>query len=376
MCKRLKPKGFFMRQLRQTMGMLLIIAFFVCCVQTDPQAAQATPTEAVSQSPAPTEPPIPTETPSPTPEPTAEQVFIETPAPTEVPTAIPTETPLPSAEPAPTPFSIVWMSDTQNLTRHYPEVFNSMRDWILNEQEAQNIVFMIHSGDVVDACTNAMWDNASIALIPVLYKIPGMIVSGNHDLGTKDPYAMFFNRPYAKMVQPEGQKYRDGESAYQTFTAGGDEFLVFGLGYGVRGPAEIDWIESVIEQHPDAVILFVMHYGLQPENRYSGQARELYENIVKKTPNAKLLLCGHYQGALRHEDVIDDDEDGNPDRTFYTLMFNVQDDAEQGLGFMRIMTFYPEDRRIEFRTYSPWLDKWEYPNVLPEDNTFTLENAY
>lgn len=334
--------------------------------------------EANVPKPVPTDIPttIPTEEPTPIPEPAFEQVMIETPVPTEAATPEPTEVPTPTPNPAPTPFSIVWMSDTQNLTRHYPEVFNSMRDWILNEKETLNIVFVIHTGDVVDACTNYMWDNASIALIPVLYEIPGMIASGNHDLGTQDPYSMFSNRPYAKMVQMEGQTYRDGESAYRTFTAGGDEFLVFGLGYGVHGTTTIDWIESVIEQHPDAVILFDMHYGLQPENRYSGQARELFLNIVQKTPRARLLLCGHHDGILRHEDQIDDDGDGVPDRTFYTLMFNVQDDVEHGLGFMRILTFYPEDRHIRIRTYSPWFDQWNYPNALPEENDFILENAY
>lgn len=341
---------------------------------------------ATAPTPVPTETPTaaPTAVPTAEPTPTFEQVAVMTPGPTETPTPEPTLEPTSGSAPAtpqqngpaPTPFSIVWMSDTQNLTRHYPEVFNGMRDWILNEQEAQNIVFFIHTGDVVDGCSQFMWDNASISLIPLLYRVPGMIVSGNHDVSAENKQRLFYERPYARMTQKEGQIYQDGECAYQIFTAGGDEFLVFGIGYRVNNANMWRWVSSAIEAHPDAVLLFVMHDGLQPENKYSGQAKELFKRIAEKTPNARLLLCGHNDGILRHEDWIDDDGDGETDRCFYTLMFNVQDDLEEGMGFMRILTFYPEDRHIAVRMYSPWYDQWNYPKALPEENDFILENAY
>ncbi len=344
------------------------------------------PTLTEASASVPTETPVPT----PTPEPTFEHVPIKTPEPTEEPTPEPTETPTPTPEPteeptpeptetpvpAPTPFSIVWMSDTQNLSRHYPEVFNCMRDWIVDERESQNIVFFIHTGDVVDGISQPMWNNASIALIPILHKVPGMIVSGNHDVGYDENQALFYERPYAIMTRKEGQYYNEGECAYQIFSAGGDEFLVFGFGYNVLGTGVWDWVNSTIQEHPDAVVLFAMHYGLQEDNRYSGQAKELFNRVVKQTPNARLLLCGHFDGALLHEDWIDDDGDVETDRCFYTMMFNVQDDREGGLGYMRILTFYPEDRHIEVRTYSPWYDQWGYPDFLPEDNSFILDNAY
>ena len=343
------------------------------CELSSPKEAAATPAPTV----------IPTEAPTaaPTPEPTFEQILLSTPEPTETPTLPDTPEPTPVVTPrengpAPTPFSIVWMSDTQNLARHYPDVFNCMRDWILRERETQNIVFVVHTGDVVDACSKFMWDNVSVALIPVFYQIPGMIVSGNHDIGSEGKQSLFYERPYAMMTRKEGQTFQNGACAYQTFTAGGDEFLVFGFGYGMNLPAIWDWVNSVIEEHPDAVLLFVMHYGLQQDNRLSGQAKALFTRVAEKAPNARLLLCGHHDGALLHEDRVDDDGDGETDRCFYTMMFNVQDDVEEGMGFMRILTFYPEDRHIEIKTYSPWYDRWEYSGFEPEENEFVLENAY
>ena len=332
-------------------------------------------------TPAPTA--VPTEAPTaePTPETVLEHVQLSTSEPTETPALPDTPEPTPVSTPRqngpePTPFSIVWMSDTQNLSRHYPEVFNGMRDWILNEQEAQNIVFFVHTGDVVDGCSQFMWDNASIALLPLLYRIPGMIVSGNHDISSEMKQKLFYERPYAMMTRKEGQFFQNGECAYQTFTAGGDEFLVFGLGYRMNSPNLWKWVSSAIKAQPDAVILFVTHEGLQQDNTYSGQTKELLKHIVRNTPGAKMLLCGHYDGILRHEEWIDDDKDGESDRCFYTLMFNVQDDVEEGLGYMRILTFYPADRHIEVKTYSPWFDRWDYPKAQPEENRFILENAY
>lgn len=349
------------------MILLLLVSFLILGCQAQPVEAEA-----------PTEEPTfePTEAPTEAPTPTFELVSVQTPEPTEIVTPEPTPAPTDTPAPMPTPFSIVWMSDTQNLSRHDPETLNGMRDWILQEREKQDIVFVIHTGDVVDGCSTAMWDNASVALVPLFYELPGMVVSGNHDISSANKQSLFYERPYARMTQKEGQIFKDGTCAYQTFTAGGDEFLVFGYGYGVHGREVWDWTDAVIAEHPNAVILFAMHYGLQGDNRYSGQARELFQYIAEKTPNARLLLCGHHAGILRHEDPVDDDGDGTADRTFYTLMFNVQDDLEEGTGFMRILTFYPEDRHIEVKLYSPYYDLWEYPKALPEENRFILENAY
>ena len=361
----------------------LLLLLLCACFRQGPAESQAPePTPAPSETPTPLPPATenvslsptktPAETPAPKPTETQEPTEIPTPEPTEVPTPEPTETPVP----IPTPFSIVWMSDTQNLSRDYPEVFFRMRDWILQEREALNIVYFVHTGDVVDACTEKMWANATEALMPILDTIPGMIASGNHDIGREEYQSFFYNRPYAKAVQKDGQKYNDGDAAYQLFTAGGDEFLIFGLGYAVRGPVERKWITDTMHAHPDAIVLYVMHYGLQEDNRYSGQARELFLDIVKDEPQARLLLCGHNAGSFVHLDRVDDDCDGTEERSYYTLMFNTQDDTENGLGFLRILTFDPADRSIRVSTYSPWYDSWTYSGFTDEENSFVLEDAF
>lgn len=352
-----------MQSVLKTVWIWLLIVLLLGCAAEAPAQETATPlTEPVSEEiVSRTREP---DTPIPTPEPT--------PVPTPEPTPEPTDTPVPK----PTPFSIVWMSDTQNLSRHNPDVFNKMRDWILEEKDARNIVFVAHTGDVVDGCSQFMWDNATDALMPVLDAIPAMIVSGNHDISKNMVYSAFSKRPYAKAVQKDGQTFDDGKAAYATFEAGGDTFLVFGIGYEVRGAKLKKWIRDVREQFPDAIALYVVHFGLQPNGRFSGQARELFDSVIHDDPKARLMLCGHHRGTLQREDFFDDDGDGEAERSFHTLMFNYQDDRTDGLGYLRILTFDPEARSIEISTYSPWFDRWGYVKAKEGEDAFVLTDAY
>ena len=298
-----------------------------------------------------------------------------TPSPTPVPTATPTPVPTatPSPTPVPTPFTIVWMSDTQHISRNNPEVFNCMRDWILNNRETENIQFVIHTGDVVDGYSTLMFENAANALVPVFEALPGMLVSGNHDVTKSGNHYYFVQQPYVKLVQKEGQTYKDGVAAYATFHACGTDFLVFGLGYGVSCPA---WMNEVIAQHPGYVVITAMHVGLQEDGRFFSQARTVFQEVMPNCPTFRLLLCGHMRGTLTRTDWFDDDKDGREERSVTSMMFNYQDDRVKGLGFLRLLRFDPLTRSIEVLTYSPWFDQWGYPKATEEENHFVLQNAW
>ena len=281
-----------------------------------------------------------TEQETPPPSVQAEATMPVTATPTAAPTPSPRKTsvPLPTPEPVPTPFSIVWMSDTQDLSRQYPEVMVSMRDWILRERKARNIVFVVHTGDVVDGISKTMWDNATDALLPLFEQVPSMVVSGNHDVGDPENHSFFLRREYAQAVRKEGQTFPYGDAAYALLEAGGDTFVIVGVGYNERGAKLRKWIESLNERYPDAVFLYVIHYGLLEDGRLSGPAGYLVHSVIRDNPRARLMLCGHHDGSLRHDEWFDDDGDGKAERLFTTLMFNYQDDGPAAFGYMRILT--------------------------------------
>lgn len=285
----------------------------------------------------------------------------------------PTPEAVPSPTPVPTPFTLVWISDTQNICREKSPVFDSMRDWILENREKENIQFVVHTGDVIDGFSPTMFENAANAMVPIFQALPGMIVSGNHDISKNGSQYYFVQRPYTQLVQKKGQTYRDGDAAYATFHAGGADFLVFGLGYEVKCT---DWMNEVIAQHPNHVVIAVIHKGLEKKGVFFVDARNIFQQVVPKCPTFRLLLCGHMRGTITQTDWFDDDGDGTPERSFTSMMFNYQDDTLNGLGFMRLLKFDPLTRNIEISTYSPWLDLWHYVRAEESDDHFILENAW
>ncbi len=295
-------------------------------------------------------------------------------------TPSPSPTPIPSLSPKPTctPFTIVWMSDTQIYSRIYPEVFLSISDWILNNREKENIQFVIHSGDVVDGLGPTMYENAARALVPIFEKLPGMIVCGNHDTAPNDYFYSFSHQPYALLVHEEGQtlSWNNGENVYAsyvTFHAADTDFLVFGIGYNM---VRINWMNEVIEKHPDHVVITVVHKGLQKTGAYTMETRPIFFEVMPQWPKFRLILCGHERGNLIRTDWFDDDHDDTPERSVTTMMYNYQDDWDAGLGFIRLLRFNPEDHSIEVSTYSPWYDQWGYSKVTDEENHFILTNAW
>lgn len=81
------------------------------------------------------------------------------------------------------------------------------------------------------------------------------------------------------------------------------------------------------------------------------------DELLAKNPNVRLVLCGHNRGDSLRTDEFDDDGDGTPDRTVYSLMYNPQGDKKEGYGYLRLLRFDPIARSIETYPYSPFLDK-------------------
>ena len=230
---------------------------------------------------------------------------------------------------------------------------------------------MAHTGDVVDGLSATMWGNAAAALVPIFEALPGMVVSGNHDVTPESQY--YFNiQPYAQLVQKEGQTYADG-AAYVTFRGCDTDFLVFGLGYGVNCTA---WMNEVIAQHPDHIVIVVMHRGVEEDGHFFPEAKNIFQDVMPKWPNFRLVLCGHMRGTCTRTDWFDDDGDGEKERSVTTMMFNYQDDRVNGLGFIRLLRFDPMTHSIDVLTYSPWFDRWGYSKATDEENHFSLENAW
>jgi hypothetical protein len=91
-------------------------------------------------------------------------------------------------------FSIIVLPDTQIYSKSFPSIFNAQTQWIVDNYDTWNIVYVAHTGDIVDNhYSTEEWRNASIAM-RILEEgvserfpdgIPYGIVPGNHDLQIK-----------------------------------------------------------------------------------------------------------------------------------------------------------------------------------------------
>ena len=70
-------------------------------------------------------------------------------------------------------FTIVVLPDTQFYSQSHSDIFDVQTQWIVNNIESMNIVFVTHLGDVVDSWGDLkQWDAANHSLSLLEGKVP------------------------------------------------------------------------------------------------------------------------------------------------------------------------------------------------------------
>ena len=351
---------------------LLTVLLLLGCTRQAPVAAAATPAATAEPTPAPTTAPTAapvhalTLTMAPTAAPTA------TPVPSPTPT--PTPTPTPSPTPVPTPFSLVLLPDTQALAYNQgnPDApaFPQLRDWIEGHRESDNILGILHTGDIVDnGFKEWEWENFQPLLESVRDGLFFLPVAGNHDIGVQaKSYSGYLARPFLNDY-PDEQKFEGGKMLYRVLHAGGEDVLLLGIGWDAfkTKPAE-QRIDQVLADHGGMPCILVTHGFLLSNGGYLSPL----EQLIAQRPAIRLVLCGHSRDYQTRAFDYDDDGDGATDRTVTAVMLNMQEKRDYAF---RLLTFDPLTHALTVTTYR--LDGTlapDLPGLGPI--TFTLENAY
>jgi predicted MPP superfamily phosphohydrolase len=282
------------------------------------------------------------------------------------------------------PATIVWMSDTQGYSRSYPEIFESMTNWIVDQQDALNIQYVLHTGDVVDNFDDMrQWENAKKALSALEDKVPLFVVAGNHDIHgitqEYDAYLELFGEKCFGSLPNFGGAYRSGRGRYDLVSIEGVPVIFmlvgYGMGYGVDDEA-MTWMNEILQEYSDRFAILCFHSYMDPNGSFSTDGGVLFENVVKENPNVGLVLCGHRHGVNHTAVQLDDNGDGTPDRTVYQMVADYQDESKSGGGYMGLLTFSRADRRIIVKTYSPYLDDYICNDDQKELELFMLPWDY
>lgn len=280
-------------------------------------------------------------------------------------------------------FSIAIIPDTQYNTKESQggsnALFESQIDWIIENRQRENIVYVIHLGDITDDGDSApeQWKNAS----KVLYKlerpqddlpegIPYGLAVGNHDqlpsqfaaTGATSLFNKYFGVDHFKERSYYGGHFGyDNDSHYDLFSAGGVDFIVIYIEYDAFDEQQEEmntWAASLLEKHGDRKAIVVTHYALflNPvagtnlggQAPFSKQAQRLYDKL-KAYKNLFMMAGGHV--GDNGEGYRQDTYNGSTVKSFLS---DYQSRPMGGNGLMRLMTFDVDADMIQVRTLSPY----------------------
>lgn len=297
-------------------------------------------------------------------------------------------------------FTLVVLPDTQGYAdvrhketqKHWPEIgdqrtcFFAQTEWIKKNRERRNIVMVAHVGDITQTDHDDEWKIADAAFKTIDHDVPYILCSGNHDMGysvqhgktcysRESRFSVFFkpsrftenplyDAHFGRNKKPHFREEGKIENYYLYLKAGGMKFLILALEFKPRDETLV-WANKVVSQHPDHRTIVVTHGYLTRKkgvrsvaDRYAVKGNSgtlIWEKFVSRHENIFLVLSGHAMENL----LTSKGKEGN-------IVHQVQADywywdvpeIKAGSGFLRMMTFRPDENTIEVQTYSPVLDQF------------------
>ena len=285
-------------------------------------------------------------------------------------------------------WTLVVLPDTQNYSTSYPGLLNLQTQWIADNKEKYNIVYVLQNGDVTNNNNEVEWERASRAFGRLDGVVPYAISPGNHDFGTSGstenrctlmndyfPPSRFAKWPTFGGVMDEGRT----ENSYHLFSIAGKDWLILCLEWGPRNKT-LEWAGQILRRFPNHKAIIMTHaYLYSDSTRYDWQKKEesqnwnphnysggvndgeeMWQKLVKKHENVFLVLNGH---------VLNDGlgflvSKGDYGNTVYQMLVNFQMKPLGGESWLRLIEFLPDGRTIQVKNYCPLYEKY---NTSPED---------
>lgn len=294
-------------------------------------------------------------------------------------------------------FTIIVMPDTQGYVQYNSrkEIFRAQTNWIIEHQQQENIIFVIHLGDIIQSysvpgTSEPEWEFAADCMNDLAEAgIPFGTVPGNHDYYSARDSAMYnqyFPLSGFEAMETFGGAFEENSSdnTWHSFRAGGISFLVFMLEFGSRDVV-LEWAGNIIEDHPGFAAISATHgyldyddHQLGPSDYHSpvngfgltdgNSGTGMWDKHFSKHKDNFMVLSGHTGSSDDGAGYLESENDAG--ELVYQLMSNYQYFPTDNLGYLRIMDFSPRDRNVTIRTYSPHLDL----SLTDSGNNFTIED--
>ena len=295
------------------------------------------------------------------------------------------------------PFSLVVLPDTQFYSQSYPNTFIAQTQWVVDNLTSRNIAFVSHLGDIVQSGESGTsrnqteWQRADAALdrldgnlaLQPDGLVPYSVVLGNHDYrvvsdktsGTTRYQEFFGPTRYAGRSWYLEDSSSPGAHA-QIFSGGGYRFLNLTLQFEPTD-ADLTWAQSIIERHPGMPTILNTHSYLNPSSRrrqasiqgnsggtpnQGNTGEQVFQKLVYLNPQIFLVMNGHFSGEYSQVST------NVAGQEVLELVVDYQSRQNGGDGWMRLMSFRPDDNRIDVQTYSPTRNEFE----IDSDSQFSF----
>ncbi len=271
-------------------------------------------------------------------------------------------------EASPYDFSIIQITDTQYLSM-YPEQFNALTNWIVDNAQQYNVKMVIHTGDIVeDGEDTDQWSVANEAIRQLLTNnIPYCWCAGNHDQIPFDDFdgTCLAGQYQAFDVTELRQKTYwvsdifDAKNTAVKFTFDNYQFLLI-EGENGGNSSVIAWMRNLIETNPYANVIVGTHDYIDDQGPTTSWGYE-FRAVLNQYPNVFMVVCGHNFGIETNSYHV---QVGNRTDIFWNRQ---EDDYGSGANSVRIYEFSLENKRVDAFTNQIWNSTW-----LTGDNEFSL----
>lgn len=309
-------------------------------------------------------------------------------------------------------WSLILLPDVQNYTkwnRNQP-ILDLMMAWIEDNIDTLNIKMVLCVGDLVeqndlimpahngDQSAQRQWEFISNSFSRLNGKVPYVTALGNHDFTIDttlkrttrfDEFFKIDDNWLNKKALVQNGTNESGEQSLQNAVYevksinGGKDYLFMTVEYAPRDTV-LSWAKKIaeLEQYKDHRIVLMTHVYLSPENEhwdgenrwimyepyiinnrtqkseryllpFSNNGKQIWEKLVKPTSNIEMVLSGHIFGKGYRTDK------NNTGKIVHQMLFDMQGEGgghiegNGGDGWLRILEFFPDNRTVKVKTFSP-----------------------
>lgn len=186
----------------------------------------------------------------------------------------------------------------------------------------------------------------------------------------KDNFNIFFGKDRFVNRSYYGDSYsrNNNENNYNFFSISNMNFIVINLGWEPN-IEEINWADKILKTYNNHRAIIVSHYILtnKDTNDFSTQGKQIY-NTLKDNPNLFLMLSGHEQGQNHRTDIYNFKTSETKKTSVIHSLLSDFTLRGGGNGWLQILKFLPKENKINIKTYSTFIDKYE----VDENSEFIL----